>query len=136
MAARLQIELLVLVCAASAGVHAVLAPSHLREGPALGLGFAVAAIALAAVAIALDRRPHSTRARHAAALLLGALIAAYVATRVTAVPILGEHRESLDAVGAVTKLIEAIGLALAIKPTNKRWADRKPVLAIEKGMTS
>jgi hypothetical protein len=67
------------------------------------------------------------------------LIAAYVATRVTAVPMLGEHREcehreSLDAVGVVTKLIEAIGLALAIKPTNKRWADRKPVLATEKGV--
>jgi hypothetical protein len=117
-------------------VHAVLAPLHFQEGPALGLGFAVAAIALAAVAIGLDRRPHSARARQAAALLLGALILAYLATRVTAVPLLGEHRESLDAVGVVTKLIEALGLVLAIKPTNERVANRKRAFATEKGVTS
>jgi hypothetical protein len=126
----------VVICAASAGVHAALAPAHFREGPVLGLGFAAAAIALAAVAIALDRRPHSMRARHTAALLLGALILAYLATRVAAVPLLEEQRESLDAVGAITKLIEALGLSLAIKPINERSADRKPVLATEKGVMS
>jgi hypothetical protein len=136
MAARLQIQLLVLICAASAGVHAVLAPAHFRETPPLGLGFRASAIALAAVAIALDRRPESTKARHVAALLLGALILAYAATRVAAVPFLGEHKESLDAVGVVTKLFEALGLTLAIKPINQQVVGRKAVLATEKGVTS
>ena len=134
LAYSLPIQLLVVICAASAGVHAVLAPAHFHERPALGVGFAAAAIALAAVVIALDRRPHSTDARRAAALLLGALILAYPATRVAAVPLLGEHREPLDAVGVVTKLTEALGLTLAIKPTDRRSASRKQVLATQKGV--
>jgi hypothetical protein len=133
---EVRVRLLTLICAASAGVHAVLAPSHFQEELNLGVGFAAAAAALGIVAVAIDRRPQSQSAMHAAALLLGALIVAYTLTRVAAVPLLGEHREPLDPVGVSTKLIEAVGLGLAIKPLNRRVASRQPALATEKGVLS
>ena len=61
---------------------------------------------------------------------------AYVATRTTGVPLLGGHREPVDAIGIATKLIEALGLLLAIKPINERVASRKLVVAAEKGALS
>jgi hypothetical protein len=112
-------KLLTVLCAASAGVHAALAPMHFQDGIELGLGFAAAAVLLMSVSVALDRRPQSQPAKHAAALVLGVLLVAYLATRISAVPLLGEHREPVEPVGVVTKLIEAFGLALAIKSTNQ-----------------
>jgi len=129
-------HLLVVICAISAGVHAVLAPMHFHEGSTLGIAFGVSAAALAAVAVALDRRPESRPAMHAAALLLGGLIAAYVATRVATVPLVGEHREAVDAVGLATKLVELLGLLLAIRSINKGVARRMPAVATEKGVMS
>jgi hypothetical protein len=130
------VQLLIVICAASAGVHAVLAPAHSQESLSLGVGFAITAVALAAIAIGLDRRPQSRTAIHAAAFLLGALLVAYVATRVTTVPLLGDHREPVDAIGIATKLIEAVGLLLAIKPINEPVASRELVVATEKGVLS
>jgi hypothetical protein len=127
------VHLLILVCAISAGVHAVLAPAHFEEGPTLGLGFGAAAFALATLAVLLDRRPQSRAAMHTAALVLGGLIVAYAATRTTGLPLLGEHREPPDAVGAGTKLIEAFGLLLAVKSINQLAAVE---FAAEKGVLS
>jgi drug/metabolite transporter (DMT)-like permease len=130
------VQLLIVICAASAGVHAVLAPAHFQESPSLGVGFAVAAVALAAFAIGLDRWPQSRSAVHAAAVLLGALLIAYAATRITAVPLLGDHREPIDAIGVATKLIEAVGLLLAIKPINEPVVASKLAVTAEKGALS
>jgi hypothetical protein len=134
--ASIRTHLLILTCAASAGVHAVLAPAHFEEGAVPGVGFVVVAAALAAVAAVLDRRPHSRHATEAAALLLGGLIAAYVATRITPVPPFAEHVERVDAVGAVTKLVEALGLALALMSITETMARRPQVVATEKGVMS
>jgi hypothetical protein len=104
--------LLVLVLAATGGVHLALVPMHAHEGPAAQILFALSAVALLAAAVAVDRSGARV-ALVAAALLLAALIAAYAATRLTVVwPF--EHVEEIDALGAVTKLLEAAGLVLAL----------------------
>ena len=103
---------LVIACAWSAGLHAALVPDHWAESDAAGVAFALSALMLLAVALAVER-VGGQRAAGAAALLLAALLAIYVASRLTPVWPL-EHAEPVDAVGAVTKLFEAIGLVLAL----------------------
>jgi hypothetical protein len=116
-------RLLVLLLAASAGVHATLAPVHAAESPLLGALFALSALGLAGVALSIDRVPG--RAPPAiAVLLLGSVLGAYAATRVASLPPL-THREPVDALGAATKLVEATGLVLALRLFGTP-ADRAP----------
>lgn len=105
-------QILVLTLAASAGLHAALVPAHAAD-TAVAAGFALSALALAIVALLVDRsdRPGSVVT---AALLLASLLSAYAATRVAAVWPL-THAEPVDAIGAVTKLIETAGLVLAVR---------------------
>jgi hypothetical protein len=106
-------RMLVLALASSAGLHAALVPTHASEAPVLGALFALSALALAGVALHVDHPPRPG-APAAAALLLGSLLVAYAATRVLPLPPL-THAETIDAVGAVTKLVEAAGLVLALR---------------------
>jgi hypothetical protein len=107
------LRLLVLVLAASAGVHAALVPGHAAKSFAAGALFAVSALALAALALAVDRSD-GMRTVAAAALLLCLLLAAYAATRVAVLwPF--DHAEPVDVLGALTKLLEAAGLVLAVR---------------------
>ena len=93
-------------CALSAGVHAGLVPSHIHEEPALAAAFLLAAIALIAIAAALDRG-HTVVLAPAAG-LFGLLLAGYVlAVLGGAGPL---ERETLDALGLATKGVELIGL--------------------------
>jgi hypothetical protein len=131
-----RVKFLILLCAASAGVHVVLAPMHFEEGIVPGVGFVAAAVLLASVAVALDQRPQTRTATQAAALILGTLLVAYIAARVAAVPLVGEHREPLEPVGVATKLIEVLGIALAVNLTNEGVASRKPLVATPKGVMS
>jgi hypothetical protein len=104
---------LLLALAASAGIHAALVPTHAEEGTTVAAMFALSAIALAAAALLVDRDPRP--ASYApAALLLATLLAVYAASRVTVVWPL-EHAEAVDALGALTKLLEAAGLLLALR---------------------
>jgi hypothetical protein len=105
-------RLLVLVLAASAGVHVALVPMHVDEGLAAQVPFALSGATLFAAALAVERSG-GRAATASAALLLATLIAAYAATRLTVVwPF--EHAEETDALGLLTKLLEAAGLVLAI----------------------
>jgi hypothetical protein len=104
---------LVLALASSAGVHAALVPAHAAEAPLLGAAFALSAGLLVALAVRIDRAP-GPLALAVAALLLAALLAAYVATRCVALPPL-THLEPVDPLGVTTKLIEAAGLVLALR---------------------
>jgi hypothetical protein len=101
-------------CAASAGAHAALVPEHLREAPAMGIAFVLAVVLLGTVGTALVLRPDDPRTASLAALLLAGLIAAWAASRTTGIPLLQTHREPVDGVGLVTKLVEALGLACAL----------------------
>ena len=103
---------LVLALAASAGAHAALVRGHAAEGPPIGVLFAVSALVLAGFSVLVDRSDRRAVVV-AAALLLGGLLALYAASRVVVVWPLA-HVEPIDAVGAITKLVEAAGLMLAL----------------------
>jgi hypothetical protein len=106
-------DTVVLACAISAGVHAGLVPAHLHESGRLAGAFAVAAALAALVAAWTALRPRSRRALAAAAVLLLGMIGAYALSRTAGLAPLGGERESLDALGATTQLVEAVGLASA-----------------------
>ena len=60
----LERDLVIVVCAISAGIHGALAPEHFGEGAGAGLGFLVSVLLLAGLAVALTRGParrHSSR---------------------------------------------------------------------------
>jgi hypothetical protein len=106
----LDLRLLVIAaCGASAGVHAGLVSGHWEDSQALGVLFGLAGIGLAGVAAALTIRPDALLPVFVAAGLFASLIAAYVAAR-----------EPLDALGVVTKAIEAVGLVLALLLLRRR----------------
>ena len=103
---------LVLVLAASAGAPVALVPSHAAEGPLIGVLVAVSALVLAGFSVLVDRSERRAVVM-AATLLLGGLLALYAASRMVVVWPLA-HVEPIDAVGAITKLLEAAGLMLAL----------------------
>lgn len=119
----------------SAGVHAGLAPEHLREWAPLGAAFIAAAVILSAAVAACAIRPASPRPAQALALLLAGMIAAYAATRLFALPPLDPTREPLDALGLTTTAIEAAGVLLALR-VSRRSPTRTPIqLALSPGGT-
>jgi hypothetical protein len=103
---------LVLALAGSAGVHAALTSSHAAGAPPAALLFAVSALALTALAVLVDRNERPA-VIVASALLLGALLVLYVASRLVVVWPL-EHAEPVDAIGVIAKLLETAGLVLAL----------------------
>lgn len=104
-------DLLTATIAASAGVHAALVPEHWRERPALGVGFALAAALLAAVAVALQTSARTLPAAVAAAALLTGLTVLYLLSRTYGLPLTG--REEWDSVGIGTQAVQIAGVALA-----------------------
>lgn len=85
---------------------------------------------LAGVCVLIDRG--GRRAVEAAALLLGGLLALYAASRMTVVWPLA-HVEPVDAVGAITKLLEATGLMLALSLLRVPSGSDETLRAIREG---
>jgi hypothetical protein len=108
-------DVLVVAGAVSAGVHAGLAPEHLREWLPLGASFVAAAAAAALGVAALVLRPASVWPPRALGALLGGLVVAYAATRLAALPPLDPDREPLDALGVCASALEAAGLVAALR---------------------
>lgn len=100
---------LILALAATAGLHAGLAPVH---GPSVGAMFVLTALVLAGAAVSVDRGA-GPAALGLTALLLGGLLAAYAASRFVVLPPL-THAEPVDVAGAVAKSIEAAALVLVV----------------------
>lgn len=113
-ASSVQRDLVIVACAISAGIHAALTPEHFDEGAGAGIGFLAATILLAAVTIALTRRPHERAAAGAAALTLAGLIGSYALAVTTGVPLLHPDSESVDGLAVATKAIEAAGMLAAL----------------------
>jgi hypothetical protein len=122
----LLVQAAVFACAASAGAHAGLVPEHLHESRLLGAAFIASVVLLIAAGVALATRPDSAAVAALSAALLTALIAAYAASRTTGLPLLEPEPEPLDAVGLVTKLVELVGLACALRLTQTAGGRRPP----------
>jgi hypothetical protein len=105
--------IVILVCAASAGIHAVLAPEHFEVGFAAGAGFALAAAGLAVIAVVLSTRPTSVLGT-SAALVLAGLLASYAMAVTTGVPAVHPEVEPVSGLALATKAIEVVGLVAAV----------------------
>ena len=110
--AELRTDIVILTCAISAGIHGALVSDHFKEGTGAGAGFVVAAVLLAALAVAITRRPTQLALLGAAALFAG-LILSYALAVTTGVPVLHPKPEAVDGLALFTKGIEAVGLVLA-----------------------
>jgi hypothetical protein len=128
---RFRQRALVLALAASAGAHAALVPTHSAEKPLVGVLFACSALALAGCSVLVDRSERRG-VLVTAALLLGALLALYAASRMVVVWPL-PHVESLDAVGVITKLLEAAGLMLALSLLRAPSGSEETLTAVREG---
>jgi len=71
-----RIDLVILACAISAGIHGALVQDHFEEGTGAGLGFVAATFLLAVLAVFLSRKPRQA-ALLATAAAFGGLIASY-----------------------------------------------------------
>jgi hypothetical protein len=99
-------------CGISAGIHAALTPDHFGESTGAGLGFFLATVALAGLAVALTRSASPPALALAVATLAG-LIVAYALALTSGVPLLHPEPEPVDALALATKAIEAVGLVAA-----------------------
>lgn len=112
--------LVTVVCAGSAGVHAMLVPEHLRESTPLGMAFAASAVALALAALAARAPRNDAWAPAGAAAVLVAVAVAYVASRSTGIPALLPAREAVDPLGVLTTSAEAVAAAGALLLHHRR----------------
>jgi len=126
-----RIELFGLIGAGTvgAGVHAAIAPEHLREWVPLGASFVVAAVLLAAAVAAVAIRRADRRPVAALSVLLAAVATGYLVTRLAAVPPLDPERESFDTLGICTSLVEVFGVVLAVHIHTRRGRLRHLSLA-------
>jgi hypothetical protein len=123
-ALELRLDLVVLACAISAGIHAALVSDHFAESVGAGVGFAAATVALAAIVVALTLRPASAVALAGAATVLAGLLAAYGLAITVGVPLLHPDPEPVEGLALVTKAIEAVGLVAAVGLLGRRTGVR------------
>jgi len=121
--AALRLDLVIVACAISAGIHGALVREHFQEGTGAGLGFVAATVVLALLAVVLTRRPSQLALVAAAAVLTG-LIASYALVITTGFPVLHPEAEAVDGLAVFTKAVEGAGLVLATSLL------RRPSLAI------
>jgi hypothetical protein len=110
--AELRTDLVILICAISAGIHGALVPEHFEEGTGAGLGFVVATVLLAVLAVVLTRNPTQLALLATAAVFAG-LIAGYAVVITTGFPVLHPDVEAVDGLALFTKAVEAVGFVTA-----------------------
>jgi xanthine/uracil permease len=107
-----RVNIVILSCAVSAGIHGALVPDHFREGRGAGIGFVAATVLLAILAVVLTRSA-SQLALVATAAVLAGLLTGYALAITTGVPVLHPDVEAVDALALTTKAVEAAGLLTA-----------------------
>jgi hypothetical protein len=107
-------DVVILACAISAGIHAALAPDHFHEATGAGLGFVVATVLLAALAVAVTFWPDDLHAPKLAALVFAGLIVSYGFAITTGVPVLHPDVEPVDGLALFTKAVEIAGLLASL----------------------
>ena len=115
-------DVVILSCAISAGIHGALAPEHFEEGTGAGLGFVVATVLLAGLAVWLTSRPDDPRGLAGAAMALVALIAGYALAVTSGLPVLHPDAEPVEGLALFTKAIEAAGVVTASTLLRRRPA--------------
>jgi hypothetical protein len=110
--AELRVDIIILTCAVSAGIHAALVPDHFGEGTGAGVGFVAATVLLAVLAVILTRRP-SQPALVATILVFAGLIVSYALVLTTGLPLLHPDVEAVEGLALFTKAVEAVGLITA-----------------------
>jgi hypothetical protein len=110
--ADLRIDIVILACAISAGIHGALARDHFQESTGGGVGFVAATVLLMGVAVLLTRNPSQLVFVGAAAIFIG-LIAGYALAITTGVPLLHPDAEPVEWLALFTKAVEAAGAATA-----------------------
>jgi hypothetical protein len=110
--AALERDAVIVACAISTGIHAALVPEHLEEGAAAAGGFAVSAVLLGALAVAITRSARPVLMAGAIALFAG-LIVSYALAATTGVPILHPDPEPVEGLAVFTKAVELAGLVAA-----------------------
>jgi hypothetical protein len=128
--AELRIDVVILSCAISAGIHGALVPDHFEEGTGAGLGFVVATVLLAVLAVLLTYKPAQLALAGVAAVFVG-LIASYALVVTTGFPVLHPDVEAVDGLALFTKAIEAMGLVLTASLV--RWPSLAGALSQPKG---
>jgi hypothetical protein len=108
----LERDAVIVACAISAGIHAALVPEHLEESAAAGGGFAVSAVLLGTLAVAVTRSARPILMAGAVALFAG-LIVSYALAITTGVPILHPDPEPVEGLAAFTKTVELASLLAA-----------------------
>jgi hypothetical protein len=111
-ALRAGTDIVILACAVSAGIHAALAPDHFEEGTGAGVGFVLATVLLALLAVVLTRSPSQLALVSTLAVFAG-LIGSYALVLTTGVPVLHPEIEAVEGLAVVTKAVEAVGLVTA-----------------------
>jgi hypothetical protein len=110
--AELRVDIIILTCAVSAGIHGALVPDHFGEGTGAGVGFVVATVLLALLAVILTRRP-SQLALVATIVVFAGLIVSYALVLTTGLPVLHPDVEAVNGLALFTKAVEALGLITA-----------------------
>jgi hypothetical protein len=110
--AELRIDLVIVACAISAGIHGALVRDHFEESTGAGLGFVAATVLLAVLAVVLTRKPTQLALVATGAIFAG-LIASYALVITTGFPVLHPEPEAVDGLAVLTKAVEAIGLVFA-----------------------
>src|SRR5262249_36169923 len=105
--------LLALFVTFSAGIHAALAPEHLREMPPLGYAFIAAAAIGSVLACALISRPDDQRIALLAGLYCLGQIAAWALFVTVRVPGFAGTPEGIETIALVSKAAELAAVALA-----------------------
>ena len=126
----LQRDLPILACAISAGIHAALVPEHLEEGRAAAGGFAVSAVLLGVLAIALTYRVTPFLLLAGGALMIGLLVS-YALAITTGVPILHPDVEPVEGLALFTKAVEIAGPSPGLEPGDS--AEQSELLTVLRG---
>jgi hypothetical protein len=107
-------DLLIVVCAISAGIHGALVREHFAEGTGAGVGFLAATGMLSFLVVALTRGASSRKVVGGTGAVLAGLIASYALATTTGLPSLHPKPEPVGGLALATKAIEAAGFLAAL----------------------
>ena len=110
----------VAACGASAGLHGALFALHAGELPRHAAAFLTAALLLSVAGLVVAFRPQTRAGPVLAAALFAALLVAYPLAR----------HEPFDAIAAIAKAVEAIGLLLSLRLVHLREEAREPAVVV------